>query len=386
MTTRSPSAEPPKSSTKRKGTRSVSTLTPSQLARKRANDREAQRAIRARTKEHIERLEHELTELKSRQSRDETVRELMRRNKALERELMAMRETLGLQGRGPPASSYPAPSPIGMRRLNTTLNTSNMCSSSSSGREPFQVLTCVSDSLGGGGGGGYDVNDNIAHGLPQPATSNVSSRASSFGQHSAEYSAAPSFGSSYLSTPEPCDAWSSVVPVSSVSVPSVVSSPCSSTGHPDDNYVPGGYIPTSVPSSMIDGSSGSSNGMIPGDRLQAMRSCLDGTGKVVKYEDLDSTGKIIPPKTTSAPATSSTPPPAGGGGSSGSNSSNNHGGLADVCADWMVPQQSTGADSRGGYGCHTSGIPQQHSSSSYLQQQSWNMYPTSGYYPQSPTL
>ena len=68
------------------GTRSVSTLTPSQLARKRANDREAQRAIRARTKEHIERLERELEELKSRQNRDETVQNLIKRNKELERQ------------------------------------------------------------------------------------------------------------------------------------------------------------------------------------------------------------------------------------------------------------------------------------------------------------
>lgn len=79
------------------GTRSVSTLTPSQLARKRANDREAQRAIRARTKEHIERLEREIEELKNRHSRDETVQELLRRNKALEQELAALRETVGLQ-------------------------------------------------------------------------------------------------------------------------------------------------------------------------------------------------------------------------------------------------------------------------------------------------
>ena len=79
------------------GTRSVSTLTPSQLARKRANDREAQRAIRARTKEHIERLERELEELKSKQSRDETVQDLLKRNKALEKELRSLRETMGIQ-------------------------------------------------------------------------------------------------------------------------------------------------------------------------------------------------------------------------------------------------------------------------------------------------
>lgn len=37
----------------------MSNLTPGQLERKRANDREAQRAIRARTKETIERLQQE---------------------------------------------------------------------------------------------------------------------------------------------------------------------------------------------------------------------------------------------------------------------------------------------------------------------------------------
>lgn len=88
------------------GTRSVSTLTPSQLARKRANDREAQRAIRARTKEHIERLERELEDLKSKQSRDETVQDLLKRNKALEKELRSLRETMGIQ-----ASQHPYSTP-----------------------------------------------------------------------------------------------------------------------------------------------------------------------------------------------------------------------------------------------------------------------------------
>ncbi|KAI1251140.1 hypothetical protein MGN70_008201 [Eutypa lata] len=78
------------------GTRSVSTLTPSQLARKRANDREAQRAIRARTKEHIENLERQVEELRSQQGRDRVVQELLRRNKALDDELRRLREILGL--------------------------------------------------------------------------------------------------------------------------------------------------------------------------------------------------------------------------------------------------------------------------------------------------
>ncbi|KAH7110449.1 hypothetical protein EDB81DRAFT_672050, partial [Dactylonectria macrodidyma] len=75
-------------------TRSVSTLTPWQLARKRASDREAQRAIRARTKEHIERLEREIAELKSKISHDLTVQGLLQKNRALEEEMFRLEETM----------------------------------------------------------------------------------------------------------------------------------------------------------------------------------------------------------------------------------------------------------------------------------------------------
>ncbi|KAI1502609.1 hypothetical protein F5X99DRAFT_153478 [Biscogniauxia marginata] len=85
---------------KRKGTRSVSTLSPSQLARKRANDREAQRAIRARTKEHIENLEREIDELRSRQNRDQTIQELLQRNKILEEEVHRLRDGTGIHSSG----------------------------------------------------------------------------------------------------------------------------------------------------------------------------------------------------------------------------------------------------------------------------------------------
>lgn len=95
----------------RVGTRSVSTLTPSQLARKRANDREAQRAIRARTKEHIERLERELAELKGVQSRDKKVQELLRRNKYLEEEIARLREHLGYTATDSSYSSNSAGTP-----------------------------------------------------------------------------------------------------------------------------------------------------------------------------------------------------------------------------------------------------------------------------------
>lgn len=48
----------------RAGTRSVSTLSAAQLERKRANDRDAQRAIRLRTKEHIDNLERTIKDLR----------------------------------------------------------------------------------------------------------------------------------------------------------------------------------------------------------------------------------------------------------------------------------------------------------------------------------
>lgn len=91
------------------GTRSVSTLTPTQLARKRANDREAQRAIRARTKEHIERLERELEDLKSRPSRDETIQDLKKANQYLEATLAKLREEFRKIGGVPPPAPYAPP-------------------------------------------------------------------------------------------------------------------------------------------------------------------------------------------------------------------------------------------------------------------------------------
>ncbi|KAH8839480.1 hypothetical protein MCOR27_001034 [Pyricularia oryzae] len=198
--TRSPSAEPSKPA-KRKGTRSVSTLTPSQLARKRANDREAQRAIRARTKEHIERLEREVEELKSKQNRDETLQELIRKNKYLEKEIARLRETYGIPT--PPTSHPYAPS----------------------------------------------IYDDSA----------VSSRtSSSFGQHSPDYHQIGEYGASYMTTPEPSEPWTSVLPCSNVSSPA-------SSGSAEEY----GYIPTSVPAGI--------EGLPPTSRV----------GACMKYEDMD---------------------------------------------------------------------------------------------------
>lgn len=78
----------------RAGTRSVSTLTPAQLQRKRANDREAQRAIRQRNKEHIETLERRIEELSVDNVDAATLVQLRQRVRELEDELSKAKENL----------------------------------------------------------------------------------------------------------------------------------------------------------------------------------------------------------------------------------------------------------------------------------------------------
>ncbi|KAG5913681.1 hypothetical protein E4U42_000927 [Claviceps africana] len=213
--TRSPSAEPAKScsSSKRKGTRSVSTLTPSQLARKRANDREAQRAIRARTKEHIERLEHELEELRSNHGRDKTVQDLLRRNKALEDELRQLKESMGVSITSSPYSA-------------TTGTASTIFSSS---HRPQQLLTPR-----------LSAYDDSCGAVPSPRLSPLPAGRPDY---MSDYSHATQ---QYVPMPN-CEAWASTLPSS-------VPSPSSSVN--TDEYGPtSGYIPTSVPSSMIGSAS-----------------------------------------------------------------------------------------------------------------------------------
>jgi hypothetical protein len=67
-------------------------LNAEQLARKRANDREAQRSIRQRTKDHIERLENRIRELTEGQNGN--LEEVQQRNAELERELRNLKESL----------------------------------------------------------------------------------------------------------------------------------------------------------------------------------------------------------------------------------------------------------------------------------------------------
>ncbi|KAF2839244.1 hypothetical protein M501DRAFT_905695, partial [Patellaria atrata CBS 101060] len=78
----------------RAGTRSVSTLTAAQLERKRANDREAQRAIRQRTKDHIESLERRIQELTSGQDSSVKLLDALQRVEELEQENAMLRSRL----------------------------------------------------------------------------------------------------------------------------------------------------------------------------------------------------------------------------------------------------------------------------------------------------
>ncbi|XRM40008.1 hypothetical protein ABZX51_003332 [Aspergillus tubingensis] len=97
----SPAPEPPtaKKRESRAGTRKVTSLSAEQLERKRANDREAQRTIRQRTKDHIERLEHQVAELK--------VKGEHRPNVALEQEIRALKHQLARASRQEyPGMSY----------------------------------------------------------------------------------------------------------------------------------------------------------------------------------------------------------------------------------------------------------------------------------------
>ncbi|KAL4818535.1 hypothetical protein BDW67DRAFT_182691 [Aspergillus spinulosporus] len=86
------SSQPKKKET-RAGTRRVTSLTAEQLERKRANDREAQRTIRQRTREHIERLELQVAELKAKGDKFD---EVVRRNALLETEIRALRHQLSM--------------------------------------------------------------------------------------------------------------------------------------------------------------------------------------------------------------------------------------------------------------------------------------------------
>ncbi|PTB63836.1 hypothetical protein BBK36DRAFT_1180563 [Trichoderma citrinoviride] len=75
------------------GGRGVANLTPEQLAKKRANDREAQRAIRERTKNQIERLERRIQELEA-QKPYQDLQVVVRAKEAIEAENVEIKRRL----------------------------------------------------------------------------------------------------------------------------------------------------------------------------------------------------------------------------------------------------------------------------------------------------
>lgn len=88
------------------GSRGVANLTPEQLAKKRANDREAQRAIRVRTKTTIETLERRIQELETQLPYQEVQKAYAERDRALaecedlRRRLAAVAGIVGSQNLG----------------------------------------------------------------------------------------------------------------------------------------------------------------------------------------------------------------------------------------------------------------------------------------------
>ena len=87
---------PEQASKKRKTTysgRGVASLTPEQLAKKRANDREAQRAIRERTKAQIEKLDRRIQDLTSQQPYQE-LQSVLRQKDAIQAENDEIRRRL----------------------------------------------------------------------------------------------------------------------------------------------------------------------------------------------------------------------------------------------------------------------------------------------------
>ncbi|KAK5702201.1 hypothetical protein LTR17_022538 [Elasticomyces elasticus] len=86
------------------GTRRVTTLSASQVERKRTNDREAQRVIRKRIKEHIETLEKTASGLRgSQESNEKILAVTQQRNRSLEDEIACLRSKLHERGYVPGA-------------------------------------------------------------------------------------------------------------------------------------------------------------------------------------------------------------------------------------------------------------------------------------------
>ncbi|KAF2157176.1 hypothetical protein K461DRAFT_11817 [Myriangium duriaei CBS 260.36] len=118
------SSSGPKKRASRAGTRSVNNLSAAQLERKRANDRDAQRAIRKRTKDHIETLEQKVNELSLNADSLERVNaSLAARNRELEQENGYLRSRMGSDAfllSLPNAEAKPADSSMGLPPTQTS--------------------------------------------------------------------------------------------------------------------------------------------------------------------------------------------------------------------------------------------------------------------------
>lgn len=177
---------PPRRRESRSGTRKVASLSAEQLERKRANDREAQRSIRQRTKDHIEHLESQVDRLQAQvnemRPRNEQFNDLLRQNAALQDENAQLKHQLAGYtsrqdfagsteqpgafrsgwnlGEGPStgassipttntmlASHYPAPShPLGVARTPSALSVSSRSPHPHEWQQPFSSTR--SSSLG----------------------------------------------------------------------------------------------------------------------------------------------------------------------------------------------------------------------------------------------
>ncbi|KAJ5774899.1 hypothetical protein N7457_009795 [Penicillium paradoxum] len=101
----------------RSGTRKVSTLSAEQLERKRANDREAQRSIRQRTKDRIEQLETQVSALQAQNAemrlQTDRIEEVMQHNAFLENEVRRLKTQIAsLTGRPEFASTSESIAPF----------------------------------------------------------------------------------------------------------------------------------------------------------------------------------------------------------------------------------------------------------------------------------
>lgn len=141
--------------------RGVANLTPDQLAKKRANDREAQRAIRERTKNQIENLERKIRELTSQQPYQE-LQHVLRQKETVEAENVEIKKRLStvlgliqpilgphgievpIYASNPNAQSTYVPRP-GSSNLNTSTPSSNASPSGATpGPLPWQQVSNAS--------------------------------------------------------------------------------------------------------------------------------------------------------------------------------------------------------------------------------------------------